>query len=433
MKKFKIVELFSGIGSQARALENIGINIDVQATCEWDIHAIVAYDAMHKSTRILDYIEKMSKEEVFNKLKNYTLSNNGKEPMTEGVLHSYSEAVLKRILTAIKRTNNLVDVTKITGKEMPNNIDLLTYSFPCQDLSNVGAFHGYNKGIDKDSGSRSSLLWQVGRILNEMKVYNKKLPRYLVMENVPTLLSERHIANFKKWISELSDFGYVSKYIPVNARNYGIPQNRPRLLMLSVFVGDNNKLKETVESFFDKWGNNEKHLIEQYQNSKYHKCLSISDLIRVTNNTKSQLWSEALECTPNDTPSRRKIWNENPKIIDANGNLTKEKFIRTITTKQDRHPNSGNIFFDTHIDGRSTFRYLTPRECLLFMGFRDSDYEKLQENNPLQRKNSKLFPRDKIIRLAGNSIPVKMLEGFFYQLYDLEKMISKTKKEGNKK
>lgn len=433
MKKFKIVELFSGIGSQARALENVGINIEVQAICEWDIHAFIAYDAMHKSTKILDDVEEMSKEEVFNQLRNYTLSNNGKEPMTESVLHSYSETVLKRILSAIKRTNNLVDVSKITGEVMPKNTDLLTYSFPCQDLSNVGAFHGYNKGIDKDSGSRSSLLWQVGRILGEMKSCGKQLPRYLVMENVPTLLSERHITNFKQWINELSDLGYVSKYTPVNARNYGIPQNRPRLLMISVFVGNNDKLRKRVELFFEKWGSDEKYLIEQYTNSKYYKKLYISDLIRVTNNSKSPLWLEALECTPNDTPSRRKIWNENPKIIDANGHITRENFIRTITTKQDRHPNSGNIYFDTHIDGRSTFRYLTPRECLLFMGFKDLDYEKLQENNPLQRKNSKLFPRDKIIRMAGNSIPVKMLEGFFYQLYDLEKIVHQTEIEGNKK
>ncbi|MBR2431510.1 MAG: DNA (cytosine-5-)-methyltransferase, partial [Clostridia bacterium] len=74
---------------------------------------------------------------------------------------------------------------------------------------------------------------------------------------------------------------------------------------------------------------------------------------------------------------------------------------------------------------RGKFRYLTPRECLLFMGFTDEDYERLQANNPKQRKNSLLFPRDKIIRMAGNSIPVKMLEGFFYQLYDLESIINK--------
>lgn len=63
------------------------------------------------------------------------------------------------------------------------------------------------------------------------------------------------------------------------------------------------------------------------------------------------------------------------------------------------------------------------------MGFKDSDYEKLQENNSIQRGRTHLFPRDKIIRMAGNSIPVKMLEGFFFQLYDLEKLMENYKKE----
>lgn len=423
MEKMKIVELFSGIGSQARALENIGIKIDLQATCEWDIHAFIAYDAIHKDTFILDEIERMNKEEVFNKLKDYTLSNNGKEAMKTSTLHAYSEAVLKRILSAIKRTNNMIDVSKIKGYEMPKDTDILTYSFPCQDLSNVGAFHGYNKGIDKDSGSRSSLLWQVGRILSEMKDASLKLPRYLVMENVPTLLSNRHIDNFSLWIKELEELGYVSKYIPVNAKNYGIPQNRPRLLMLSVFVGNDEKLKDEVASFLEKWGTDEKYIVNKYKSSKYYKELKITDLLRTTSDKKSNLWKEAVECTPNDTPSRKKIWRENPKIVDELGKITTEKYIRTITTKQDRNPNSGNIYIDTGIEGRGKFRYLTPRECLLFMGFTDNDYEKLQLNNPKQRKNSLLFPRDKIIRMAGNSIPVKMLEGFFYQLYDLEKIM----------
>ena len=63
--------------------------------------------------------------------------------------------------------------------------------------------------------------------------------------------------------------------------------------------------------------------------------------------------------------------------------------------------------------------------CLLFMGFTDEDYDKLQQNNPEQRVRSKLFPRDKIIRMAGNSIPVKMLEGFFFQLYHTERILER--------
>lgn len=422
---YNIVEFFSGIGSQARALKNIGININVQATCEWDLHAFIAYDAIHESYEILPEVESLNKKQLLAILSKYTLSNNGKEPMNYLTLRGYSEIVLRRMLSAIKRTRNLVDISRVHGEQMPDNTDILTYSFPCQDLSNVGAFHGYNKGIDIDSGSRSSLLWQVGRILTEMKNLGKVLPRYLIMENVPTLLSPRHKENFEKWINELEEIGYVSKYMPVNAKNYGLPQNRPRLLMMSVFVGQNESLKKEIKAFFDSWGSDETKILSDYRKSRFYSPVTINQLLRQPADRRSKLWEEALDCTPNDTVSRRKIWEENPKIVDEQGRITSEDFIRTITTKQDRHPNSGNVYFDSGVEWRGKFRYLTPRECLLFMGFTDEDYERLQANNPEQRVKSKLFPRDKIIRMAGNSIPVKMLEGFFYQLYKTEPILGK--------
>ena len=418
---YNIVELFSGIGSQARALKNIGINIKVQATCEWDMHAFIAYDAIHESTENLQQVESLNKDELIDFLSQYTLSHDGKTPMSYKTLCSYDIEILRRMCSAIIRTNNLVDISSVTGDKMPNNVDILTYSFPCQDLSNVGAFHGYNKGIDKGSGSRSSLLWQVGRILSEMQQMKKQVPRYLLLENVPTLLSERHFPNFKLWIEQLEGLGYISHYVRVNARHYGIPQNRPRLLMLSVYVGDNTEKEEIIRKYFDTL--TEDKIIEDYKDSKYYNPKKIEDLLRIPKKKKSQLWQEALDCTPNDTPSRRKIWEKNPQIVDKNGKLFGEEFIRTITTKQDRHPNSGNIYFDSGVEKRGKFRYLTPRECLLFMGFEDEDYDNLQKSNSVQRGRSCLFPRDKIIRMAGNSIPVKMLEGFFYQLYEIEELM----------
>lgn len=421
-KHYKIVELFSGIGSQAKALKNLNVDIDVQATCEWDIHAFIAYDAIHNDTSILEEAKEKNKEDLFDALKSYTLSNNGKESMSLATLHAYSEEVLRRIYTAIKRTSNLVDISKVSGNDMPDQTDLLTYSFPCQDLSNVGAFHHYNKGIDKNSGSRSSLLWEVGRILTEMKLANKRLPRYLVMENVPTLLSERHRDNFFTWINELRELGYISGYYQLNAKDFGIPQNRPRLLMLSVYVGDNDHKIKIVNNYFA--STDEEKIVSDYRNSDFFHDLTVRDLLRITNDKGSVLWNEAVECTPNDTPSRRKIWEENPVIYNQDGTYTEESFIRTITTKQDRNPNSGNIYFDSGLENRGKFRYLTPRECMLFMGFTDEDYEKLISANPEQRIHSKLFPRDKIIRMAGNSIPVKLLEGFFFQLINLDKKLS---------
>jgi len=419
---YNIVEVFSGIGSQAKALKNIGININVQATCEWDMHAFIAYDAIHNGTDLTEDARKMLSGNVFDKLKEYTLSNNGKEAMKAQTLHAYGPEVLQRMYSAINRTHNLVDIRKVSGDQMPDGTDILTYSFPCQDLSNVGAFHGYNKGIDKDSGSRSSLLWQVGRILTEMKEQGKTLPRYLVMENVPTLLSERHINNFNTWKSDLEALGYISKEFQLNAIDFGIPQNRPRLLMNSVFVGDDEKKKLKIEDHFK--NSTGESIVKDYVKSKYYRNITVKELLRLADNPSSPFWQEAVDCTPNDTPSRRKIWDENPQIVKDDGSLTTETFIRTITTKQDRNPNSGNIFFDSKIEGRGKFRYLTPRECMLFMGFTDKDYENVIANNPVLKAHSCLFSRDKIIRMAGNSIPVKLLEGFFYQLYKLEEINS---------
>ena len=416
-----IVELFSGIGSQAKALKNLGYTINTLGTCEWDLHAFIAYDAIHNSAELPEDVARMKKEDILKQLSAYTLSNNGKEKMEYKTLKTYSEDTLRRVYAAIIRSNNFVDVSSLTGEKMPEGVDILTYSFPCQDLSNVGAFHGYNKGIDKDSGSRSSLLWQVGRILREMKDAEKELPKYLLMENVPTLLAKRHKSNFETWIDDLKELGYVSYYFQLNASDFGLPQNRPRLLMVSVFVGDDEVKKKIVESYFK--GKTSEKIVKEFVDSDYYKKIEIKDLLRVDyKNPKYR--KEAEECTPNDTVSRQEIWNENPQLVLKGGIINPQyEVIRTITTKQDRNPNSGNLYFDSGIEGRGNFRYLTPRECFLFMGFTDDDFDNVIVNNPEIRKNSKLFPRDKLIRMAGNSIPVKLLEGIFYQIKQLDESL----------
>ena len=414
-KKIKLMELFSGIGSQAKALRNLGVEVNTVGTCEWDYHAFVAYDAIHNFAKpVPDDIIKMSKEELLDKLGKFTISNTGKTPLAPGILRTYSRDALARFLTAIRRCNNFVDISNLKGSDMPDKIDILTYSFPCQDLSNVGAFHGYNKGIDKDSGSRSSLLWQVGRILTEMRNCGKYLPDVLLMENVPSLLSDRHKHNFDMWISDLRDLGYVSHYYQLNASDFGQAQNRPRLLMISVFAKGKHKFN-TVSHFFSE-RKQPADIIREYRNSDFYQKQRIKDCLR-TDYSNPFLFDEALECNPNDTESRRKIWEDNPQIILPGNILNKDvDVIRTVTTKQDRNPNSGNLFFESGIEGRSKFRYLTPRECLLFMGFTDEDYEHIKGFDTEYHKGDSLFARDKIIRMAGNSIPVKLLEGVFYQI-----------------
>ncbi|MEG1313106.1 MAG: DNA (cytosine-5-)-methyltransferase [Bacilli bacterium] len=421
MPKYNIIELFSGIGSQLKALNNIGVETNVVSISEWDIHAFVAYDAIHNSIENLPEIEKMSKENILDKLRFFVLSNSGKEPMSFKTISSYSHEALKRIYSAIIRCNNIVDIHQMNGANINQEIDILTYSFPCQDLSNVGAFHGYNKGIDKNSGSRSSLLWEVGRILTEMNDLNKPLPRFLILENVPSLLSQRHKRNFDIWQNDIEKLGYKNKIYLLNASNYGIPQNRPRLIMISVFLPENeiqkNKLDQEINDYF------ESHNLEnkEYIDSLNIQAKSLKSLLR-TNYKNKTLYAEALECQPNDTISRKAIWKGNPKLIDEYGEM-KYSMVRTLTTKQDRHPNSGNLYFDYEGNKRSKFRYLTPRECFLFMGFDETDFEKVIKNNPEFHKNNKLFPRDKLIRMAGNSIPVNLLEQVFKQVLEIDEMI----------
>lgn len=429
LKEYNLVELFSGIGSQAKALENLGIKVNTLGTCEWDVHAIAAYDIIHKSEVIPNDILAMEKEQLLAFMKDYTFSNSGKSALDFDSFKTYSKEALQRIYISLLRNNNFVDIKELKGSQLPNGIDILTYSFPCQDLSNVGAFHGYNKGIDKDSGSRSSLLWQVGRILTEMCIYGVDLPRFLLMENVPTLLSIRHRKNFFSWINDLEALGYISKYFQLNACDFGLPQNRLRLLMISVYVGQNEQLKRLVKDFLQ--SQDSISVIENYRSSPFFHDYKISDLLR-TDYSNSELYEEAKECTPNDTVSRRKIWEDNPQIVlpgdILNQNITT---IRTITTKQDRNPNSGNLFFNSGIEGRSNFRYLTPRECMLFMGFTDEDYCRLKNHNIQFHKGDSLFARDKIIRMTGNSIPVKLLEGVFLQILLIDELMGNYQNRAN--
>ena len=431
MKKCNLVEFFSGIGSQYKALKNLKVQVNTIGTSEWDVHAIAAYDIMHTSISIPDDIIDMEKDELLKMLSKYTFSNSGKTPLDYKSLKTYSKLALQRIYASIKNNRNYVDINQLDGSMLSSEIDILTYSFPCQDLSNVGAFHGYNKGIDKNSGSRSSLLWQVGRILTEMHESHIDLPRFLLMENVPTLLSKRHWPNFKTWIDDLESLGYYSKFFELNASSFGLPQNRPRLLMISVYIGSNKLVKKVVEEFFSV--KSDDVIVQDYHDSKYFHEYHVSDFLR-TDYNNPMLFKEAVECTPNDTVSRRKIWEENPQIINERNEFNESiESIRTITTKQDRNPNSGNLYFDSGIEGKSHFRYLTPRECLLFMGFTDEDYEKLVQNEIEFHKGDAFFSRDKIIRMAGNSIPVKLLEGVFLQIMQLDEVIEAVKEQEEKK
>ena len=120
-----------------------------------------------------------------------------------------------------------------------------------------------------------------------------------------------------------------------------------------------------------------------------------------------EYFREALESNPNRTPSRIQIGEKNIHI----NNQT--EYVPTITTKQDRHPNSGLIDFQSNNPKKMNFRYLTPRECFILMGFDEADFQMLCNNNFRTRRNSYFFTRDKLNKMAGNSICVNVLESIF--------------------
>lgn len=173
MATLDVIELFAGIGAQAQALDELNIDHRIVAISEIDPYAETSYRAIH-------------------------------DP----------------------KVNNLGDITKI--ESLPH-CDLMTYSFPCTDIS----LAGNQAGLSKGSGTRSGLLWEVERLLED---YNNRqdLPKYLLLENVKNLVGKQFKADFDDWRLALELLGYTNYWKVLNAKNYGIPQNRERVIMLSI-------------------------------------------------------------------------------------------------------------------------------------------------------------------------------------------------------
>lgn len=208
-KPIRLIELFAGIGSQAKALENLNANFEKYRVIEFDKYAIASYNAIHGTNFATQDITQIGGSDL-----------------------------------------GIVDTDKYEY--------ILTYSFPCQDLSLAGR----QKGMAKGDNTRSGLLWEVERLLEECcgfkehrippssrsKIHsmsdwvddynydidNTKLPQVLLMENVPQVISQANISDFQKWQYKLEQLGYSNYVQLLNAKDYGIPQNRNRCFMVSI-------------------------------------------------------------------------------------------------------------------------------------------------------------------------------------------------------
>lgn len=235
-KPIRLIELFAGIGAQSKALEVLKANFESYKIAEWSKESIKAYTYIHHYEEI-----KNCNDKEITSLNG--ISRNYNEPMTKEQINNLKEDE-KILLTNCKKiTHNLIDISKVKGEDL-NIVDtdkyeyVLTFSFPCTDLSLAGK----GLGMEEGSGTRSSLLWEVERILKECKEKGN-LPNTLLMENVPQVIGTKNKSSFHKFMKRLENLGYKNFVKVLNAKDFYIPQNRQRCFMVSILT------KEDVFSF----------------------------------------------------------------------------------------------------------------------------------------------------------------------------------------
>ena len=241
-KPIRLIEFFAGYGSQALALKYLGVKFEHWKLCEWAIKSIQAYKDIHFPDDNTDYLEQQpysNKEEWLTSwLYEKGISSNYNEPMSKEQIIRLSKEQRIKIYNNICSTHNLVNIQQVKGEDLEiedkDKYDyILTYSFPCQDLSLAGK----GKGMS-DTSTRSGMLWEVERILKELKETDS-LPQVLLMENVPMIHSADNTPDFNKWQLELTKLGYKNYWEDLIATDYGIPQTRNRCFMVSI-LGDYN-------------------------------------------------------------------------------------------------------------------------------------------------------------------------------------------------
>ena len=320
METIKILELFGGIGSPRCALRNIGVPVKAIDYVEIDEKAVRSYNAMFG-------------EEL--KYKTQSVVGYNLKP------------------------------------------DILIHGSPCQDMSIAGhqgkatAAAGRinrGKGADRESGTRSSLMWETVHIIENMGEWR---PKHVIWENVKNVLNGYNRKNLEQYISEMKKLGYTSSYQVLDARDFGLPQARERVFTISVLNGDP----------FD-----------------------FSDLIK----TPMRNIEDFLE--DNDKVPDQYLVTQ-PSVYNAIGNtgIRRATVIRdyayTITTRQDRTPAQ---VIDLH---NGQYRYLTERECWRLQGYTDRDYEAAAAvQKRIGRYTMALYKQ------AGNSIAVPIFESIFRKI-----------------
>jgi DNA (cytosine-5)-methyltransferase 1 len=378
-KPLRVFEAFAGIGAQATALERLGANYEIVGISEWMIDAVIGYDAIHHFGEQAG--ELPSYEDQIAYLSQFEFSNTS---VIKTNLKRIDHNTIEKLYIANRRSRNFGSISQLNGQRMPK-CDLLIYSFPCQDLSTGGNGLGMKKG----SGTRSSLLWEIERLLKELQVL-QKLPRYLLMENVKTILCERYRNDFQDFLSFLESIGYQNDSpMILNSLDFGVPQDRERAFIVS------------------KRGNRPLNVSESIKKTKKERIFDTTQFLRM-DYSREVLKNEADIAQLNNTPSRMVMWQKNGKAANAS------TIIRTITCNMDRTQTAALFKYSGALG--DTFRRLTIREAFLLMGFTEEEYERTIHLDYSYRRMNKLI---------GNSIVVNVLTEIFLEMFGGRYNISK--------
>lgn len=354
----KVFEAFAGVGSQRMALRDLGIDHEVVGICEIDKFALKSYEAIH-----------------------------GDCP-------------------------NFGDISKINANDLPD-MDLFTYSFPCQDLSVAGK----QKGLYK--GTRSGLLYECEKIIEAKK------PKYLLLENVKNLVGKKFKNDFDKWLKYLENLGYKNYWKVLNAKDYGVPQNRERVFVISILndikgykfpepVKLTKCIKDILEENVDEkfYMNKPFKLVDKGRIRAEFTEINFEQTKRIHGTDSYFQALAAQDRGINNILVKAELtcYNNN----QVNRILGDEGICSTLDTMQGGHR-------EPKILQGYRVRKLTPLECWRLMGFKDEDYNKAKGAGI---SNSQLYKQ------AGNSIVVDVLEGIFKNLFlkDNKKYITETEK-----
>lgn len=273
----------------------------------------------------------------------------------------------------VNDTLNLGDITQVNIGKLPK-CDLITHGSPCQDFSSLGL----EKGGDEDKETRSSLIW------NSVKIIKQCVPKFIIWENVENVLSKKHIHNFEKYLSKMSEFGYKNYYKVLNSKDYGIPQSRNRLFCISIRQDINCgfefptpiQLKETLLDYVD-LTNKENLYGREPQNSH-------------------QEWKQEMY----------------KMYIDASGGVISGVYTNQSKSFGYRPPLKNlaktikALASDCGFVYGNQVRNYTAKESLMLMGYEQDDYNKM----------IKVVTEQKIKKQAGNSIVVNVVYEIFKQL-----------------